>query len=477
MKAVGLSWAFDLYMSDFFTAIMAPDIIPVLDPADHALMLSPEQLKNQGSKTSNVSFLRKSQYMNAQNARAGDPLVRTNPRTQKPVGRSASLVEAQLARDDKENIRRQVQKGFDTAFPQDVRPDTTSAPLTAVEKDAWENPTHPDNVRLKPVAYYPIVPDLEALPDQGAYASIKFDKAPLPSRRGKRDDRVDVALLRAFPDPQLKPRWDAKKAAYQSNPDAFEEPGPEPVVFTYEIPIAEDGVDRLHRILNESDQDKNNPDLWAGFNDVPEDGEQTERHIEYTKIRSYPNNITQDVNSGRFFALSLFDPDTAPDTSRLKPNGRAAYIYPISKRKKLRADRSKVGRAPPPLHTDDKDPTADWHGTALRFVEPSIMTQYDRLNHKVFRDETYRAEFEKVSELVDVEAAKLDQADNAAEEQQGDGEDEPGDRDAVDESRAVNGHVNGDDAYEKRESRGRNGQSDDEDDADADADVDVMDER
>ena len=335
-------------------------------------------------------------------------------------------------------------------------------------------------MRLKPVAYYPLLPDIDALPDQGAYASIKFDKAPLPSQRGKRDNRVDVALLRAFPDEQLKPRWDAKKAAYESNPNAFEDPGPEPVVYAYEIPVAEDGVDRLHQILNESNQDKNNLDLWEGFyelNDVMEDGEQTEPHIEYKKYRSYPNNITQEVNSSRFVALSLFDPDTASDSSRLKAHGRAAYLYPISKRQKLRADRSKVGRAPQPLHTDDKDPTADWHGTALRFVEPNIMTQYARLEQKAMRDDTFQAEFEKVSELVTAEAAKLYEADTAGDKQQADGEDEDADGDAVEDFRGVNGHVNGDDASEKHESRGRNGESDDDDDADADADADLMDER
>src|ERR1700743_3420518 len=90
-------------------AIMAPEIAPVLDPADQALMMSLDQLKTQGAKN-NVSFLRKTQYMHAsQAAKTSDPFMRPSPRMQRNVGPKPPPPVA-ISRDDPENIKRQIQK-------------------------------------------------------------------------------------------------------------------------------------------------------------------------------------------------------------------------------------------------------------------------------------------------------------------------------------------------------------------------------
>ena len=446
---------------------MAPEIMPVLDPADHALMLTPEQLKNQGSKNSNVSFLRKTQYITSQNARGSDPLTRTNPRATLPARRASMLAEAHLARDNKENINRHIQKGFDIAYPDSTQQDITSAPATTAEREAWQNPVHPDNPRLKPVSHHPLLPDFDAVPDQGAYISVKFDKPPLPSRRGRRDDRVDVAMLRASVDPRRKSTWEAKKAAFLESPEKFEDPGPEPVIYAYEVPESEEGASRIRRILNDADPDKDDFALWEGFfnpEDVTEEtSEKAEPYISYAKIRSFPNNSIQEVNSSRFLALSLIDPDTAPPQSRLNANGPAAYFYPIKTRTKLRADRGKVGRMPQAANADDDDSAADRAGTALRFSEPSIATQYSRLDQKNERDpETFGEEFERINAIVQAEYGDKDQPDS---QEHGELDDQP--------DVSMNGHLNGvtreqpGAEYQASHATGR--QADEDPDADADA--------
>src|SRR5271154_2577631 len=132
---------------------MAPEIQPVLDPADHALMLTPDQLRNQNSKNLNVSFLRKTQYMSAQNARANDGFIQSKSRTSRIPSKSASTTDPQiLPRDDPINIKRHVLKGFDIAYPETATrtpPNLTSQP-TAAELTAWRTPTHPDNSALAP---------------------------------------------------------------------------------------------------------------------------------------------------------------------------------------------------------------------------------------------------------------------------------------------------------------------------------------
>src|ERR1700761_2932117 len=93
------------------SAIMAPEIAPVLDPADQALMMSLDQLKTQGAKN-NVSFLRKTQYMHAsQAAKTSEPFMRPSARAQRNTAPKPPPP-APISRDDPENIKRQIQKGF-----------------------------------------------------------------------------------------------------------------------------------------------------------------------------------------------------------------------------------------------------------------------------------------------------------------------------------------------------------------------------
>ena len=97
------------------SAIMAPDSKPLLDPADEALLVTVDQLKSQGAR-SNVSFLRKNQYLSSQNARMADRLKDATPRQAKAINRAAPAVD----RNDAENIKKYIQKGFNIAYPESI---------------------------------------------------------------------------------------------------------------------------------------------------------------------------------------------------------------------------------------------------------------------------------------------------------------------------------------------------------------------
>jgi len=383
---------------------MAPEIQPVLDPADHALMLTPDQLKNQNSKTSNVSFLRRTQYMTSQNARANDPLMRTNARTSKATNKS-SLSNPQFARDDKENITRYIQKGFDIAYPESVPynpPEAKATPSTDAERDAWRNPVHPDNARLKPVDFYPILPDFDAYTDVGGYVSVKFDKPPLPALHGQRDDRVDVALLSKETNEALLPAWTARKAAFDQNPKLYEDPGEPPALWSYCVPELKDSASRIRKILNDADPDKDDPSLWEGLND-----HDSEQRIAYQRIKTYPIYKQETVNSSRFMALSLFNPATAHGNSRLKPYGKAAYYYPVEQRLRMRADRGKLGRASQAINVDENTTDASFDVITLGITELSPNVAQSRLWGKKERDnKAFGGEYDKVAALVEAEDAR-----------------------------------------------------------------------
>ena len=409
---------------------MAPEILPVLDPADHALMLTPEQLRNQNTKNLNVSFLRKTQYMSSQNARTNDPLMRSNARAARPINHAANGRQPQLARQDPLNIKRHIQKGFDLAYPDSTIEGQGAIP-TAAEREAWQTPTHPDNPRLKPVAFYPIKPDLDGFTDDQAYTSLKFDKAPLPAISGRRDDRLDVSFLRVIEPEKESTVWKARFDAWEKNPDLYDHPGSAPYQYELHIPRPSGSVPLIKKILNDADPAKNDESLYEGLwhgTDEPA--------LDYIKSRSYGTGVTDFTRLARFMALSLFDADAeadlVPPHSRLKPQGTGAYIYPISKRLKLRAERGTSKSK-----QDDVDQTVD--GLVIQVRDADAKERFTRAQYRAALDPGFVGELEQLKQAMEEQllaekAAAAPAADPAAaasvEEEEGDG-DEDGDEDGV----------------------------------------------
>lgn len=332
------------------SAIMAPEIQPVLDPADHTLMLTPEQLRNQDSKSTNVSFLRRTQYMSSHNARANDPLIRPNPRAFKPAANPAMHTEV-LARDDKENIRRNLQKGFDLAYPESVQNNEaevqSQAPTTA-EREAWQNPVHPDNPGLKPVSIFPILPELDTPVDFSGLNYVKFDKPPLPAIQGRRDDRIDLALLSARTITSLEAGWRATKAAFDEDPLKWKEPALNPPQ-SWSLCVAQDPakVQELRKILDDADPNHDSPDLYDGLYRPKldrSDPEDARPHVDYERFRTYLNVDEGPMAGHTLYGLSFYDSRNIPSDAghRIKTEQRAAYYQPILSSLRLKSDRVKV---------------------------------------------------------------------------------------------------------------------------------------
>lgn len=331
---------------------MAPDFQPVLDPADHALLLTPEQIRNRGSSNANVSFLRKTQYMTSQNARANDPLMRSTPRSSNPKNMTKST-EPAVSRDDPTYIRRYIQKGFDIAYPNPLPPTNgtlAGLPVTASDRDAWRNPTHPSNPKLRPVDFFPLIPDLPAKTDSNSFISVKFDKPPLGAlHNGKRDNRIDVAILHPAKVAEVEREWKVRKEAHERNPDLYEDPGRLAYDWDCCVPRLEgskgnrDVVERIRRKLNVADPRRDDEELYLN---------REKGRFEYERIRTFAEDSAPMTQGWRYLALSLFDPDSIPSSSgdekeiysRLKATGqgKAAYYYEIGQRMRLKADRVKT---------------------------------------------------------------------------------------------------------------------------------------
>nr|KAK5442192.1 hypothetical protein LTR18_006045 [Exophiala xenobiotica] len=385
------------------SAIMAPEIQAVLDPADHALMLSIDQLKSQGAKN-NVSFLRKTQYMTAsQMARASDPLMRMNPRARKiSESKTAPLP---VARDDKENIKRHIQKGFDIAYPDSIPynpPEAISNPITPQDRDTWNNPVHPDNPRLKPVEFYPVLPDLDATTDLSSnWWALKFEKPPLPPIRGRRDDRIDVGLLMAAENTAETSKWRAKKKAFEEHPELYEDPGPEPYMWSLNVPKQNDSTARMRKILDDSNPSKDDPALYAPLLEESADGSQ---RLPFERVRVYASATQTPVDPRRIMALSLVNAEKLASGSRLRKQGSAAYYYPILERVRMKADRANLNR----MHaqdTEDEIPVPDQ--LMVMFTEPGPQEKVVRHQFRGEYDDSFAEEYAETVRAAEAEAEAL----------------------------------------------------------------------
>lgn len=389
------------------SAIMAPEVAPVLDPEDAALMLSPEQLRAGGAKTDGHSFLRKTQYMSSANARANtEPLMPKN-RIRKPQDNKNN---ASIARDDKENIKRHLQKGFDLAYPDSVAynpPEAKAATITPAERDAWRMPVHPENPKLKPMAFYPVLPDLSAGTDgHGKWNYIKFDKPPLPANKDRRDDRIDAAILTGFPNESLTKVWQPKKDAFDRDPEHYEDPGPEPYVWSLHVPKHTDSTARIRRLLNEADPQKDNQE-W--LMELSEPGNEGEMRLPFSRARAYPNMKQLHVDSHKYMALVLHDATPNSQPARLRKQGSAAYYYPIMERDTLKSDRGKLGKSTRRGGDfgDNEDLTDNLPDEImLRTVEQNAEQTYARKAFLGQYDDSYKEEFARLGRELEAEAQR-----------------------------------------------------------------------
>jgi hypothetical protein len=318
-----------------------------------------------------------------------------------------------LTRDDKENVKRQVQKAFDLAYPESIPynpPEAKSNPITQQERDAWDNPVHPDNPRLKPVAFYPLIPDLDAATDiKSHYHALRFDKPPLPPLRGRRDDRIDVSLLYAGPNQALHSTWAAKKAAYDQDPDRYEDPGTEPFTWSLHIPKQPDTAPRIRQAFDDSNPNKDDPAL---INRLLEESINATPRLPFERVKVYPTNTQTDVDGHQVMAVSLVDADKLPSTSRFKKQGTAAYYYPIAERLRLRADRGNLGKMSHSQHAGagaDIDPGSDMADQLMvSFREPDIMEMKSRALFRGENDDTFKAEYEEIERMYE-EAVRAQQ--------------------------------------------------------------------
>lgn len=365
---------------------MFPEVPQQLDPADLPLLTTLEQLRNPAPKDTNVSFLRRTQHISVDRTAAAATTLETPGKA--PV---QAAKKGKVSVDDPKHIKKYIQKGFDIAYPKSkhVGEDTESRirglPATKAELDAWAHPVHPDNPKLKPVDFFPVLPDRAGFPDPGGYLQFKFDKAPVSGVDGKRDTRMDVALLvPSAPEERICQEHASKAALHKSNPSLHPDPGPVPWDYELFLPEKHEHVKNIRTSMSLDDPNRDDADLYT------HEGPDGNKFHRFDRVRTYATSA-QALNTEskqRDIALTLYKPGEG-DTKQ-----QAAYYYPILGKTRLKPERARTiaqaGLAPASQsQSQEKEDKVDQMQVVVR--DPDEAEVYKRSLHRANIDPKFAA--------------------------------------------------------------------------------------
>ncbi|KAJ6135611.1 hypothetical protein N7512_000771 [Penicillium capsulatum] len=363
---------------------MAPENPQPIDPADLPLLMTIDQLRNPAPKNTNVSFLRRTQHISVDRsapAGAGSTPAKAQGRISK---------KGKISLDEPTHVKKFVQKGFDIAYPgskhtgEDTQSHIRGLPATKAETDAWAKPIHPENSKLKPVAFFPVLPDLQGFTDPGGYVQFKFDKAPLNAISGKRDKRMDVALLSpSAPEQRICEDHSNRQALHKANPELYADPGPVPWNYDLFLPDKPEAAKRVRASMDLRNPERDSQDLYAN------EGQDGNKFHRFDRVRTYATSA-QNLNADqkqRDIAVTLYKP-TDGDTKQL-----AAYYYPILGKTRLKPERARniaqAGLAPSASQAPEEQEQVDQMQVVVR--DPDEIEVYKRAQHRANVDPKFGA--------------------------------------------------------------------------------------
>ncbi|KAL8819848.1 MAG: hypothetical protein Q9223_001798 [Gallowayella weberi] len=359
------------------------------DESDKSLLRPLSELGKPKYQGGGISFLRRTEYISSDTARARSEAA---PKSTPKPANSKLRKPVDTSKDDPINVLRAAVKGFDIAHPEDayLGNDTTDnikgLEPTPAELEAWRNPRHPQKSNLKPLDFYPILPDHSADTDTGSYILAKFSANPTQVA-DKRDMRVDVGILRPIDDDAMLAEHNAKVAANKADP--VRNPHPGGALFNYHFYLAADekSARNLKRKLDVDDPDRDDPSLYTTKN---REGKETFR-LGLQRMYGTGRATAQDSDHAyREIALALHDPELEAQSSESagaaeEGTKKAAYYYPIMQKIQLKPHRSKnlaqLGMASR-LHNDEDPSKIDAYDA---FVDD--LDEYEKANRSARRAE------------------------------------------------------------------------------------------
>lgn len=295
-------------------AIQAPAQAPPPHPHDKALLRSIQQLGKPKTDNAAVSFLRRTEYISsASKAQGASPLraLNANP-ARRQLKRKTS---PEPDRDSPAYVKRKIDQSF--AITEQNLKDRTRV-------------RHPTKRNLKLVEAYPLLPDLEAFPDSGAYVTIKFLTNPV-GKSSKYDSRLLNGVFKPIE------RSEAEEAAIQGAREAYEQDpqnNPKPadsMHYDFYLNETESSGKKFRQKFDVDNPSRDDDSLYTHKHDV-------EGCFQFNRLRAYETAHESELDHRTKYDEELIIAFNDDDTSL---HQKAAYYYPVMQRSQIRPQRTK----------------------------------------------------------------------------------------------------------------------------------------
>ncbi|KAJ4145291.1 hypothetical protein LMH87_004146 [Akanthomyces muscarius] len=307
LDLVGMPGVFDGDES----SIQAPAQAPPVHPHDKPLLRPIAALGKPKVAEANVSFLRRTEYISSV---ASKRFESNSPRAllmkaKRPVARPA-----EAAADAPQTIKRKIERSFDVAEQ---------------ELNDPKRAKHPTKKHLKAVEVTPLIPDLDAFPDSGAYVTIKFLTNPMAGSGSKYDSRLLSSLFRPIDKTaQEEAAYEAALAAHETDP--IGNPKPQNLM-NYDFYLG-DGAEVGKNFRRKFDVDDPEHDEDALYTD------QASGCFAFSRVRAYETAQEIELDHATKYqdeVLLAFNDDES------YPRQKAVYYYPVMQKSTIRPQRTK----------------------------------------------------------------------------------------------------------------------------------------
>jgi RNA polymerase II-associated factor 1 len=298
-------------------SIQAPTQSPSIHPHDRLLLRPIAALGKSKVAEANVSFLRRTEYISSitpSKRSDSGPARALLTKVKRPIRT------AEPAADTPQAIKRKIDRTFERAEQNLTDPKRVK---------------HPTKKNLKLVDARPLIPDLDAFPDSGAYVTIKFLNNPA-QKSTKYDRRLLTGLFRPIERTQAEEaEYEAALAAHEREPGRFPKPQN---LMNYDFYISQSGAasDGFRRKFDVDDPDRDDDHLYTHQTD-------SSGCFQYNRLRAYETvqetELDQVTKYDEEIILSYNDDETYP-------NQKAVYYYPVMQKSTIGPQRRKnIARA------------------------------------------------------------------------------------------------------------------------------------
>ena len=311
-----------------------------------------------------VSFLRRTEYISSVQAR---PKPADNVFLKSSSGNALKRPEKRKASPEPDRgtpawIKRRIEKSFDVAA-------ANFADRTRVK--------HPSKRNLKMVDAYPLLPDLEAFPDSGAYVTVKFSTNPVNS-----SDSYDTRLLSGI----FKPieRTAAEEQLYENARAAWERDPAQPKpsqMMNYDLFLPADAPtgDKFRAKFDVDNPDRASRSLYTSS--------EAGGSFRFPRVRAYETAQEKEMDHDNKYdeevILAFRDDETQTKRRDDDSAPQAVYYYPVMQRTTIRSQRTKniartIGIADEEethldeLHVRIDDPSDELQAELLRYKQQPV---------------------------------------------------------------------------------------------------------